>query len=391
MRFFLFTFTILLLSAASHGQIRSLVAAEELLAKGDTTGAALVFQDILKRNPDSYTAALRLTEINFQRDILSEAIQYSHITEDILLRKTDSLKAQSEIDPTRMARYKADLSSLYFFKGKIRLKQRRGDDALRAFNRALKQGGDSAAILIDTGLAYLLESKPEAAKQSFLHSIKIRPDQPGAYFNLGNLYYNDNVYDSAEFYYSTCVRREPSFVQAHLMLGEINTRQKEYEEAIGNYSDYLRYKSSEEVYFKRAVLYAELRNWVRSLDNWDTVLILNPENGDAWRNRGLSNFQEQNYAAAISDFTQALEFDEDPYTYINRGYSYYLMGQTKEAIADYDIGLPQLPRYALGHYLRALAHYQRRKKRLACADLSKAMELGMEEQDMDKGLLGYCK
>lgn len=225
----------------------------------------------------------------------------------------------------------------------------------------MNQGGDSAAILIDTGLAYLLESQPDAAKQSFLHSIKIRPDQPGAYFNLGNLYYNDNAYDSAEFYYSTCVRREPSFVQAHLMLGEINTRQKQYEEAIGNYSDYLRYKSSEEVYFKRAVLYAELRNWVRSLDNWDTVLLLNPENGDAWRNRGLSNFQEQNYAAAISDFTQALAFDEDPYTYINRGYSYYLMGQTKEAIADYDIGLPQLPRYALGHYLRALAHYQRRK------------------------------
>jgi tetratricopeptide (TPR) repeat protein len=393
MRFFFFIILSIVPLCLPAQQIEALLTAEKALAEGDTTSAVIVFKEVLRNYPDSYTAALRLTEVHYQHRLYGEAIQYSHITEDVLLRKLDSLAVQKDKAPDDSARsitYKSDLASLYHFKGKIRLKQHRGPDALEELDRALSYGGDSAAIFLDKGLVLLELNDLRKARKNFRLSMEYAPGRAGAPFNLGNTFYNEGQYDSASFYYEKTIKADPSFIWAYAYLGEINTRRKNYGEAIGNYSDYLDLKLSEEILFKRAVLYAELRQWELSLDDWDSVLILNPDNSDAMRNRGLSHFQLQDYKKAIRDFSNALTLDQDPYTYINRGYSYYLSGDSKSAIEDYNKGLPDLPDYSLGYYLRALAYKDRKKKRQSCSDLSQAMELGMTESDIDKELLGYC-
>ncbi|MEJ2004476.1 MAG: tetratricopeptide repeat protein, partial [Cyclobacteriaceae bacterium] len=138
-------------------QIEGLLMAEKALASGDTTHAVILFKEVLKKYPDSYAAALRLTEVSFQQQLFSEAIQYSHITEDVLLRKIDSVTAiqPGTRDTSIVKRYDQDLASLYHFKGKIRLKQHRAAEALEELERALQYGGDSSSIFLDKGLVYL--------------------------------------------------------------------------------------------------------------------------------------------------------------------------------------------------------------------------------------------
>jgi len=374
-------------------QIQDLLMAEEALASGDTTRALIVFREVLKEYPDSYAAALRLTEVNYQQGFYSEAIQFSHITEDVLLRKLDSLADETNPgnDSLTGTQLRKDLASLYHFKGKIRLKQHRGQSALDELHRALKYGADSSAILVDRGLVYLEMNNVPEARRDFRLAMKLAPEKAGAAFNMGNTFYNEGAYDSAAIFYEKAANARPPFVWANAYLGEINTRKKNYEQAVDNYTAFLAKQSSAEIYFKRAVLYAELRNWELSLSDWDSVLSIDPDNAAALRNRGLSHFQLQDYASAIEDFSQALVLDIDPYTYINRGYSYYLSGDSKAALEDYNSGLPDLPEYALGHYLRSLAYMDRRKRKQACMDLERALSLGMAESDVDKDLLGYCK
>ncbi|MCA6073611.1 tetratricopeptide repeat protein [Fulvivirga sedimenti] len=394
MKFYFLLVLLTVASISSNGQqLDALLTAERILSDGDTVRASTIFQEILRKYPDSYAAALRLTEVNYQRRLYSEAIQYSNITEDILLRKIDSLDEKSTLTSTeleREKRYAADMSSLHHFKGKIRLRQHRAYDALEEFDKALVSSSDSAAIMLDMGLAYIELNQPERAKAVFNQVIRQDNNNAGAYFNIANLYYNNQQYDSAKYYYQKTASVDPEFVWAYLFMGEINTRIKQYDEAVKNYTDYLNFQPSESVYFKRAVLYAELREWESSLNDWDSVLSINPKNPEAYRNRGLSNFQVQDYRSAINDFNNALLLDEDPYTFINRGYSYYLINEPRKAMEDFDTGLASLPEYSLGFYLRALTWQQLRKRKRACEDLQKAIDLGMDEGEIDKEFLGYC-
>ncbi len=394
MRFYSLVILLVVCQTGVFGQqLDALLTAERFLSEGDTVRATSIFQDILRKYPDSYAAALRLTEVNYQRQLYSEAIQFSHITEDILLRKMDSLQLKEDLskeDQERDLRYKTDMSSLHHFKGKIRLRQHRAFDALEEFDKALEYAPDSASVLLDAGLAYVELNQPDKAKEVFTNVIETDSGNAGGYFNMGNVFYNEGQYDSAKYYYEKTTAADPEFTWAYLFLGEINTRTKLYEKAVDNYTEYLLIEKSESVYFKRAVLYAELRNWESSLNDWDSVLAINPENAEAYRNRGLSYFQIQEYKAAIADFDKALLIDQDPYTYINRGYSYYLINEPRKALEDLDEGLSQLPEYALGFYLRALTYEQLRKRKRACEDLQRALDLGMDSSEISKDFQGYC-
>jgi tetratricopeptide (TPR) repeat protein len=279
----------LLISTGLFGQeLERLISAEKALLAGDTTGSIIIFQEVLKEYPDSYAAALRLTEVNYQRALYSEAIQYSYITEDVLLRKLDSLEYHKDNEPLIRKRYYEDLASLYHFKGKIRLKQHRSGSALEELERALRYYGDSSAIYVDIGLAYFEQNHVENAKAAFLTSQRISPNNPSGYFNLGNIYYNNGKYDSAAYYYQRTVEADPDFILAYAYLGEIYTLRGSFEEAVTQYSRYVEREPSEEIYFKRAVIYAELRQWENALEDWDRVIDLNPDNSNALRNRGLS-------------------------------------------------------------------------------------------------------
>ena len=370
-----------------------LIRAEKTLLMGDTIQALEQFRETLVVYPQSFVAAMRLAEVYNKRKDYHSAIQYCNVALDIIdnYRETttaqnDSIKSKAKID-----RYTSDEADIHHLKGLIRLNQYRKDDAMHEFKAALQLKVDSQK-LIDLSLLYLEMGLLQDALKLLHQARSLSPASYKPYFNLANVYNKIQQPDSALYYYRQTELLAPNLKWTYLYAGKIYTQRERYDSAIMQYSKYLSIDSThEESRFRRAVLLSEQRKWTQAIEDWSTITRQNPENAEAWRNMGLSHFQNAAYDSATAAFTQALELNpEESYTYINRGYSYYLSGNTKSALADLDKGLQGLPQYYLGYYFRALVHLQLKNKKQACQDAGMAVELGMKQDDMDASLLKKC-
>lgn len=380
---------------AQQPQVKALVEAESLLSRQDTAAAVEIFQETLNRYPDSYAAALRLTELHYLQGDFRQAIQYSFVTEDILTRFIDSVRTREPVtdnDIARARRYARDLADLHMLKGKIRLKQNRPVDALHDLNQALEASDRKSDVMIDIGLAHISLGEYDEANAAFKASLETEPDNKGALFNLGNLFYALKEYDSARHYYQRTQTLYPELKWPLLYLGNIATGQQEYDSAIHYYTRFIALDTTTaEAYFRRAVLYSETRRWENAISDWDQVLAIDDGDAEAWRNRGLAWFQLEKYEQALADFNRSIDLDPEAYTYINRGYTHYLLKNYDNALADLNTGLATLPEYGLGYYLRALTQLKQKDQDAACQDLQRALENGFSQDDVrDKKLRKRC-
>jgi tetratricopeptide (TPR) repeat protein len=75
----------------------------------------------------------------------------------------------------------------------------------------------------------------------------------------------------------------------------------------------------------------------RKIEDYDNALRLNPNNADAYNNRGVAKKHLGKLAEAIADYDQAIALKPDfAVAYFNRGDAKKLLGQYDEAIKDFD-------------------------------------------------------
>jgi len=153
------------------------------------------------------------------------------------------------------------------------------------------------------------------------------------------------------------------------------------------------------------------------------AIQLDSGRGDYYRHRGNVKSALNDHGGAIADFTKALKLSPDAGTYYLRGMDYYVTGDYKNAMADFDAAIDQTPdltyeiyfirgniklkqldysggvaeytkciamkpAYAKAYYNRGLCKYYANLKSEACKDITKAKELG--NTDVDPAVRKYC-
>lgn len=389
----------LCLAAQQRQSLDMLVKAERTLANGDTTQSIAQFQEVLKTYPQSYAAISRLAEITYAQKAYSQSAQYIFLAMDIIETRLDKNESELQQSPTAQrkemlldlnSRYKRDLSNLYHLLGLNRVRQQQADEAIVAYRKAISLN-KSSAYYIDLGLVQFNNNQFEKGVESMHKAIAMDSTNYKPYYNLANAYNAAKQYDSAVYYYEKTTTKKASLPYPYLYLAQIYTSQAQTYPAILNLTQFIRLDSNKvEPYFRRALLYTHQAEFKSALKDWNKVIALDPANNEALRNRGLTHFYLEQFEKAIEDFTVALASNEEPYTLINRGYSYYLSGQSELALADLNKGLDVLSKYGLGYYIRALTLLDLKKKKKACAELRKALELGFNENEVDKKLMRKC-
>ncbi len=387
------------LVAQQRESLDMLVKAERTLAEGDTALAIDQFQEVLKTYPQSYAAISRLAEITFAQKAYSKSVQYIFLAMDIIEARLDINESELLQNPSAQRksmhndlnnRYKRDLSNLYHLLGLNRVRQEQPDEAIVAYKKAISLN-KSSAHYIDLGLVHFNNNQFEKGVESMQKAILIDSSNYKTYYNLANAYNAARQYDSAIYYYRKTTQHNADLPYPYLYLAQIYTSQSDTYPAILNLTEFIKRDSNKvEPYFRRALLYTNQAEFKSALKDWNKVIALDPANNEALRNRGLTHFYLERFEDAIDDFTLALESNEEPYTLINRGYSYYLNGQSELALADLSQGLGVLSKYNLGYYIRALTLLDLKKKKKACADLRKALELGFNENEVDRKLMRKC-
>jgi WD40 repeat protein len=99
-----------------------------------------------------------------------------------------------------------------------------------------------------------------------------------------------------------------------------------------------------------------------------------------WNNQGVAKLKQKAYAAALTDFQQAIQLNSQ-YTaaYYNRGLTYTYLKRYQAAIDDFDKVVAAVPTYADAYYSRGICWAQLGDRQAAVENVRKAAELYQQQ------------
>lgn len=111
----------------------------------------------------------------------------------------------------------------------------------------------------------------------------------------------------------------------------------------------------------------------------NNILAINPENAEAYYNRGYAYFSKNLLEEAITDYSKAIALNPDYYAaYNSRGAAYFKSGFINNAIADYSKAIEISPAKFGAYYNRANAYFEKKLYDEAIADYSAVIALKPE-------------
>lgn len=121
----------------------------------------------------------------------------------------------------------------------------------------------------------------------------------------------------------------------------------------------------------------------RTTADYDKLIELDPDNADAYCERGDFYYEAGEYDKAAIDYDKAIKLDpNDANAYYNRGCAYSEMREYEKAIADYNKAIELDPNDAYTYYSRGLAYHEKGEVPKAVSDLEKCIGLSTEPELM---------
>lgn len=109
--------------------------------------------------------------------------------------------------------------------------------------------------------------------------------------------------------------------QVHLLSGKVHRARREYDWAIEDYNKVIDMNPDNvEAYYNRGVTYHHKGDYDRAIEDYTKTIQLKPDYTNAYYNRGLSFDNKGASDRAIDDFTRVIQLDpNDAGAYFNRG------------------------------------------------------------------------
>jgi tetratricopeptide (TPR) repeat protein len=203
----------------------------------------------------------------------------------------------------------------------INARQRRFDEALASYNRALAVQRNHAGVLCNRGATLHELRRFDEALASYDQALALKPDYFDAVFNRGITLQELNRFEEALASYDRALALQPDQADAFNNRGNALRQLKRFEEALASY---------------------------------DRALALKPDYFDALNNRGVTLHELKRFPEALASYDRALALRPDHFPALtNRGFTLYQLRQLDEARVCYDYALALNPGYVDGHFYKA--------------------------------------
>ncbi len=188
------------------------------LKAGDTATAMTGLEKILANAPASSEAHLLLGQAYYraaQKDKAEEQFQAAFQLNPAAVPPLDSQDADEWL---KIGNAHASLSQL--------------DEALAAYQTALKISPDKAAALTNIGVVYYQQGKFDDAAQQMLKALAIDPGDAETHYMLGATYVQQQKLDEAEKSFNTAIELNPDLAAAYTGLGNVQLARKNIDLAV---------------------------------------------------------------------------------------------------------------------------------------------------------------
>ena len=264
-----------------------------------------------------YTAAIRLSP-QFAGAYHNRGLAY--------LRQGDY--GQAIADCTELIGLSPQFAGAYYNRGLACLEQGEYGLAIADYTEVIELNPQDAGAYHNRGLAYLRLGEYDQAIADCTEAIGLNPQDAGtynirglAYAGQGNLAYQE---------------------QWHLVA---HAGQEDYDKAIADYTTAIALNPQDaDAYKNRGVAYCWRRDYDKAIADYTTAIALNPQDADAYKNRGVAYRGQKDYDKAIADHTTAIALNpQGADAYINRGLTYVLQEEYERAIEDVDEAIAIAP------------------------------------------------
>lgn len=299
-----------------------------------------------------------------------------------------------------------------------------GEKAISDYSKAIELNPENPDFYLLRGDAYHYKNKYDTAVSDFSRAIEINPEFVDAYFKRGGVYSRKGRYDNAISDYSKVIELNPENPAIYLVRGITYRWKKEYDNAISDFSRAIELKPDYyDAYYLRQSVYEDKGRYADALSDFSRLQEISPVSPgseihiyshettknmfeslkkhiespplydffiDIWENtkgialknageyfaRGYIAFHLEYYAAAIPDFSKAIELNPESCVYYEyRGSAHAEINKYEEAVIDYNKAIKLKPDEPIYYFGRAKAFFCKEQFDNAVNDFSKAIEL----------------
>lgn len=148
------------------------------------------------------------------------------------------------------------------------------------------------------------------------------------------------------------------------------------------------------ILYNRAVDYHKRNETEKALRDFSRTLLLDPDQVEAYKNRGALYLTTGEFEKAVQDFQAAIRLEPNcPGSCYNLGTVYFDLNELNEAIKYFDKTLALAPDYAEAYHNRGVAYSFQREYNRAIADLDQALALNPKHAPTyyNRGLIYFNK
>jgi tetratricopeptide (TPR) repeat protein len=234
-------------------------------------------------------------------------------------------------------------------KGDILFQLQRYEEAIEAYKKTLKINDNVYEAWYNIAQCYHQIKEYKEASKAYEKAVELKPDQAIAWYQLGNILSQLEKYEDAVEAYDKAVRFNQRYIPAWYSRGNALMKWEKPEEALQSYQTALSLEESEEnpeLLYSIAWSLHQLRRYEEAIDRYNQVISLEPENYQAWYNRGNAFYKLERSSEAIASYNQAVAIKPDHYeSWYSRGNVLVTLQRYQEAIASYDRALRYEPDY----------------------------------------------
>ncbi len=174
-------------------------------------------------------------------------------------------------------------------------------------------------------------------------------------------------------------------------MAEVLIRMKEFNDALKwmDRAIYL-YPDQLKLYNKRSILYRELGNYPKAIEDIQLYLNYYYEDEEAWHQCGMLYVDQNKYLSALECFNRIVEINPgNPRNFIARADAYLKTRTYKYAINDYSMALDLDPGNYQTYLNRGIANVFIGNLKAACYDFNRSGKLGSREAEIKYNK--YCQ
>ena len=292
--------------------------------RGDLTGAARGYREILAQAPRHFDTLLYLGLIEAQHGNAVEGVN--------LMRRA------VEVNPN------AEAAHLNL--GNVLLELGRAEESLQCFNRAGGINRRSPMALNSQGLALLEVQRNPEALAAFDRALLLQPDYVEALSNRGNALLQLGRAADALASYERALQIEPRSEQVLNNRGNALLELCRYADAVDSFNRALELQPAyAEALHHRGNAYWEMQNTTAALVDIEHALAINPAYEEAHNSRGTVLFKLERHAEALACCERALQLNPlHPEALINCGNVWLWRGEAAHALDLYDSAIVHLQR-----------------------------------------------